>query len=221
MPKTAPPKTTPRNGSNRKSGNKAARVAELPKITNTTDTRDILAHATKEPNSRLLRRRHRRPRDRDGVLVGDHRPHRQRRLQRCRAPSRIAAARRPGLLNAHARHAVPGRVRPHSASAAARPKQFRARARIAQVALVQRAMDSHGHRLHGGVPDADAAARHASAGARWRSHSGHAFNRWLIEQVLPHEPRIKAMLYLPFNDPEACVKVVEEFADSPGVIGFL
>ncbi len=33
----------------------------------------------------------------------------------------------------------------------------------AQVTLVQRAMDSHGHRLHGGVPDADAGARHAPA----------------------------------------------------------
>jgi hypothetical protein len=28
------------------------------------------------------------------------------------------------------------------------------------------------------------------------------------------------MMYLPFNDPDACVEVVEEFADEPGVIGF-
>jgi uncharacterized protein len=49
---------------------------------------------------------------------------------------------------------------------------------------------------------------------------GRAFNRWLIEEVLPQEPRIKAMMYLPFNDPEACIDVVEEFADQPGVIGF-
>jgi hypothetical protein len=49
---------------------------------------------------------------------------------------------------------------------------------------------------------------------------GRAFNRWLIEELLPREPRIKAMMYLPFNDPEACVDVVEEFAGAPGVIGF-
>ena len=41
-----------------------------------------------------------------------------------------------------------------------------------------------------------------------------------MEEILPQDPRIKAMLYLPFNDPEACVKVVEAFADAPGVIGF-
>jgi uncharacterized protein len=49
---------------------------------------------------------------------------------------------------------------------------------------------------------------------------GNAFNRWLTEQILPQEPRIQAMLYLPFNHPEACVEVVERYADTPGVIGF-
>ena len=45
---------------------------------------------------------------------------------------------------------------------------------------------------------------------------GRAFNRWLVEELLPREPRIKAMMYLPFNDPDACVEVVEEFADAAG-----
>jgi len=49
---------------------------------------------------------------------------------------------------------------------------------------------------------------------------GNAFNKWLTEEVLPQEPRMKAMLYLPFNHPEACVKAVEMFADNPSVIGF-
>jgi hypothetical protein len=49
---------------------------------------------------------------------------------------------------------------------------------------------------------------------------GTAYNRWLVEQILPEDDRIKALLYLPFNEPDACVKVVERFADSPGVIGF-
>jgi uncharacterized protein len=33
-------------------------------------------------------------------------------------------------------------------------------------------------------------------------------------------PMLLLGMHLPFNDPEACVEVVEEFADQPGVIGF-
>ncbi|HUZ74871.1 MAG TPA: amidohydrolase family protein [Stellaceae bacterium] len=47
-----------------------------------------------------------------------------------------------------------------------------------------------------------------------------AYNRWLVDHVLSAEPRIKASLYLPFNDPEASYKMVEEFGDKPGVVGF-
>jgi predicted TIM-barrel fold metal-dependent hydrolase len=47
-----------------------------------------------------------------------------------------------------------------------------------------------------------------------------AYNRWLCEVVLAGEPRIKSSLYLPFNDPEAAYKVVQEFGGKPGVIGF-
>jgi len=49
---------------------------------------------------------------------------------------------------------------------------------------------------------------------------GTAYNRWLVESILPQDKRIKAMLYLPFNEPEACVDVVERFGDAPGVLGF-
>src|SRR6516162_9256757 len=49
---------------------------------------------------------------------------------------------------------------------------------------------------------------------------GNAYNRWLIEQILPQDKRQKALLYLPFNDPDACVETVERFADAPGVVGF-
>jgi predicted TIM-barrel fold metal-dependent hydrolase len=48
-----------------------------------------------------------------------------------------------------------------------------------------------------------------------------AYNRWLCDTVLDADPRIKSMLYLPFNDPEACLKTVEEFGDRAGVIGFM
>jgi uncharacterized protein len=47
-----------------------------------------------------------------------------------------------------------------------------------------------------------------------------AYNRWLTEEILPHEPRMKSMLYLPFNEPDECYRMVEEFADRKGVVGF-
>ena len=49
---------------------------------------------------------------------------------------------------------------------------------------------------------------------------GDAFNRWLCDRIIPQEPRIKALAYLPFNDPEACIRTVEAFGEKPGVIGF-
>jgi len=48
-----------------------------------------------------------------------------------------------------------------------------------------------------------------------------AYNRWLCEQILPHEPRIRSMLYLPFNDPDACAKMIEDFGHYKGVSGFM
>ena len=47
-----------------------------------------------------------------------------------------------------------------------------------------------------------------------------AYNRWLCESVLAHEPRITSTLYLPLNDPAASYKMVEDFAGKKGVIGF-
>src|ERR1044072_6690198 len=48
-----------------------------------------------------------------------------------------------------------------------------------------------------------------------------AYNRWLVERVLSGEPRIRSMLYLPFNDPAASYRMVQEFAGKPGVVGFM
>ncbi|HWE76246.1 MAG TPA: amidohydrolase family protein [Stellaceae bacterium] len=47
-----------------------------------------------------------------------------------------------------------------------------------------------------------------------------AYNRWLCDRILAHEPRIRSTLYLPFRDPEACYQMVQEFGDKKGVIGF-
>ncbi|HST74813.1 MAG TPA: amidohydrolase family protein, partial [Acetobacteraceae bacterium] len=47
-----------------------------------------------------------------------------------------------------------------------------------------------------------------------------AFNRWIIESVLPSEDRLLGMLYLPFNTPDACVRMIERHAHDPRVIGY-
>ena len=48
-----------------------------------------------------------------------------------------------------------------------------------------------------------------------------AYNTWLTEEVLTGSSRIKSMLYLPFNDHNAAYKMVQDFGDKPGVIGFM
>ena len=48
-----------------------------------------------------------------------------------------------------------------------------------------------------------------------------AYNRWFTERILAHEPRIKSMLALPFSNAEASLQTIREFAEKPGVVGFL
>jgi predicted TIM-barrel fold metal-dependent hydrolase len=48
-----------------------------------------------------------------------------------------------------------------------------------------------------------------------------AYNRWFTETILSQDDRIKTMLGLPFESPEATLRTVCEYADHPGVIGFL
>jgi len=47
-----------------------------------------------------------------------------------------------------------------------------------------------------------------------------AYNRWLCEVILPEDDGLLGLLYLPFNTPEACAPMVEEFGDRKGVAGF-
>ncbi len=48
-----------------------------------------------------------------------------------------------------------------------------------------------------------------------------AYSRWLTEEILPHDPRIKTMIYLPLNDVDACLRMIDKFGDAPGVVGFM
>jgi predicted TIM-barrel fold metal-dependent hydrolase len=48
-----------------------------------------------------------------------------------------------------------------------------------------------------------------------------AFNRWLVEDVIPSDRRLLAMPVLPIHDPDQCVRNIEAFAQRPGVVGFM
>jgi len=49
---------------------------------------------------------------------------------------------------------------------------------------------------------------------------GRAYTRWLIDNILSVDERIKSFAYLPFNTPKEALRMVEEFSDEKGIIGF-
>jgi predicted TIM-barrel fold metal-dependent hydrolase len=48
----------------------------------------------------------------------------------------------------------------------------------------------------------------------------HAYNKWLTERILPEDKRLVGLLYLPFNTPEECEKIVRDHSGRPGVVGY-
>jgi predicted TIM-barrel fold metal-dependent hydrolase len=46
-----------------------------------------------------------------------------------------------------------------------------------------------------------------------------AYNRWLANDLLPQEPQLKGMLYLPLHHPADCAEMIEELGNKPGVAG--
>lgn len=47
-----------------------------------------------------------------------------------------------------------------------------------------------------------------------------AFNRWMVEKILPQDRRLKGLLYLPYNTPEVCEELVKQYANCDDIIGF-
>jgi uncharacterized protein len=207
-------KSPSRNG-----GKRAPQVTELPKITVHSDTRDILAHARRETET-------------DDYFIVDVDAHVMETAFWSELTDRIdndvyrqmakafrdRAGSPPGLLNATPGmlyQDVFGRI-PHQQRLAEAVPAGRTHP---QITLVQRAMDSMGIDYMVVFPTPMLVlGMHPQAEVEVAL--GNAFNRWLVEEILPQEPRVKAMLYLPFNHPEACLDVVERYADAPGVIGF-
>jgi len=48
-----------------------------------------------------------------------------------------------------------------------------------------------------------------------------AYNRWLCERILSTDDRIKTLLYLPLSTPDMCMRIIDEFAEKKGVVGFM
>jgi predicted TIM-barrel fold metal-dependent hydrolase len=48
-----------------------------------------------------------------------------------------------------------------------------------------------------------------------------AYNAWICDRVVATDERVKAMLYLPFNDHKASYDMVKEFGTKKGVAGFM
>src|SRR5690606_28738964 len=47
------------------------------------------------------------------------------------------------------------------------------------------------------------------------------YARWVTEKVLPEDPSMKAMIYLPFSNPDVSLRIVERYSEHPSVAGFL
>ena len=89
-----------------------------------------------------------------------------------------------------------------------------------QVQLLQRAIDSMGIDLMCAFPTPMLLlGMHPQTEVEVQV--GHAYNRWFTEDIVTQDKRIVGMLYLPFNDPKECVKVVEKYAANPSVVGFM
>jgi uncharacterized protein len=196
----------------------APRISELEKISIRTDTRDYLAKAL--PVTEKLK----------DWLVVDVDAHINETSFWSEVTERIdndvlryiAQAFRertgspPGLLNANGPlyQDVGGRIMHQQQLAEPTPPGLHR-----QVQLTQRAMDAMGIDYMVVFPTPMLSlGMHPQADAEVAL--GNAYNRWLIENILPQDKRQKALLYLPFNDPEASVETVERFADAPGVVGF-
>ncbi|MBX9758635.1 MAG: amidohydrolase [Beijerinckiaceae bacterium] len=194
-------------------------VFELPRVDNSTDTRDLLAHAAKE--ARALK---------DTFVVdvdahlsefafwGEIVDRIDNDVYRQMAQSfRNRPGSPPGLMNA-----TPGMLYqdmfgriPHQQRLAEKTDGAHA-----MVTLVQRAMDTMGIDYMVVLPTPMLVlGMHPQA--EIEAALGGAFNKWMVEDMLPHEKRMKNFIYLPFNDPPAALKEVEKYADNPGVVGFM
>src|SRR6516164_4703218 len=183
---------------------------ELQEITMQTDTRDILAHATRQAESHE-----------DYFLVDidahvtetsfwpeilaliDNDVIRQMGEANAARPGNASYSllnHQPGILHQH----LYGRI-PHQ-QALLEPVDKKGVHRFTE--LARRAMDALGLDYQIVFP-----TPMLSLGMHPQDEIevalGSAYNAWLVERILPEDDRLKGLLYLPFNTPEACVEQVQ------------
>ena len=89
-----------------------------------------------------------------------------------------------------------------------------------EVALTRRSMDALGINEQVIFPTA-LLGLGLSPVAQGEAEVAYAYSRWFVEHILPEEPRIKFMPFLPFRSPEMCLRIIDETAGKPGVVGYL
>ena len=187
---------------------------ELSEITMQTDTRDILAHATRQAENHEdyflvdmdahVSETSFWPEILDLIENDVIRQMGHANAERPGSANHSLLNHQPGILHQH----LYGRV-PHQ-QALLEPVEKTGSHRF--VELARRAMDALGLDYQivfptpmlslGMHPQDDLEAA-----------LGGAYNKWLVERILPEDDRLKGLLYLPFNTPEACVEQVERFAE--------
>jgi uncharacterized protein len=86
------------------------------------------------------------------------------------------------------------------------------------ITLTRRTMDAMGASF--GVLNPTTAMRLSTQPKRdWEFSLALAYNRWLANDLLPQEPQLKGMLYLPLHHPADVLSMVEELGTKPGVAG--
>ena len=53
------------------------------------------------------------------------------------------------------------------------------------------------------------------------SQIAYAHNKWMIKEFCSRDERLKFLPFLPFQDPDMCVRMIREFGANPSVCGFL
>jgi uncharacterized protein len=200
---------------------KVKETRELPVITHMTDTRDALAHAKKYVEKKKF----------DDFLVVDIDAHVSEGMFWDEITDRIdsdvwkynaksfkergfgmgLSNAQPGILYQGVNGRIPHQERLGEAVTETKPHK--------QVTLARRAMEAMGIDYMTVFPT-PLLTMGVHPQPEVEVVLGQAYNRWLVEKVLPEDPALLGLLYLPFNTPEACAPFVEEFGDKKGVIGF-
>ena len=198
-------------------------IRELPELTPETNTREFLYHASRQA--------HRQYDDYDLIVDIDAHlqegrfwheilPFVENDVLRDLATQQLKAGVNNPLINTApgmAFQGMGGRI-PHeggrreAVSASTRPG-------AAFVEIMQRSMDAMGVDYQVIFPTAMLnLGLHPMEDVE--IHLAGAYCRWLVEYIFPQDPRFIALVYLPFNNPYECEKIVAQYGGHPQMVGF-